>query len=410
MQTLTWMGPVMRSGSLVLFLILVGQNILRSEDWPQWRGPNRNGISAEQGWKTQWPANGPARLWKAKVGVGYSSCSVSQGRLYTMGNTDDVDHVFCLDAESGQQLWKHSYPCPAKDPNGYHGTRVTPTVDGTRVYSVSRHGHLFCLDAVKGQVIWSKDFKKDFNAKPPRWGYSGSPLIEKNWLLIEIGGKGQSVVAFDKTNGKVIWKNGNDDVAYSSLVAFNHGRERSLAVFCKDNIVGRSMKDGRELWRSYWKTSYGVNAATPIIDGNKVFVSSGYNSGCTLLALTANRATEVWRNKSMRNHVNSCVLWKGYLYGFDENQLKCMDFKTGDVIWNTRRFGKGSLMLADEKLILYSDRGLLAVAAVNPKEYQEISSVQVLGGRATWAMPVLANGRIYCRSLEDLVALDVKGP
>jgi outer membrane protein assembly factor BamB len=216
------------------------------------------------------------------------------------------------------------------------------------------------------------------------------------------------VVAFDKATGKEIWKNGDDEAGYSSLLAFDQGGQRCLAVFCKDFIVGRRLDNGAELWRMPWKTSYGVNAATPIVQGNLLFISSGYNTGCALLELGAGGVKEVWRNKTMRNHVNSCVLWEGHLYGFDDNQLKCLDFKTGEAKWNEGGYGKGALMLADGKLILFGDRGKLGVAEATPAAFRELAKFQVLGGRDTWASPLLANGRIYCRSQQDLVALDVK--
>jgi outer membrane protein assembly factor BamB len=398
-----------RLGLLLVFSLGLGWAASAgAADWPQWRGPNRDGISQETGWRKSWPAEGPKRLWEAKVGVGYSSYAVAGGRLFTMGNNNDVDSVYCLDAETGKLVWEHKYPCIAKDPNGYHGTRATPTVNDGRVYTVSRAGDFFCLDAATGKVIWSKHFQKEYGSKMPRWGFSGSPLIEKDWVLVEVGAPGASVVAFNKASGEEIWKNGDDGAAYSSLVAFDHLDQRCLAVFCADAIVGRRMVNGAELWRHKWKTSYDVNAATPIVQGDKVFVSSGYNKGCTLVQATSVGVKEVWTNKEMRNHVNSCVLWNGHLYGFDDDELKCLDFKTGEVKWSDKGYGKGSLMLADGVLILWGDRGKLGLAEPTPAGFRELASVQVLGGKDTWAAPVLSNGRIYCRSLEDLVALDVR--
>src|SRR5262249_50965336 len=160
------------------------------------------GISQEKGWLTTWPADGPKKLWEGNVGIGYSSFSVSKGRLYTMGNVEETDNVFCYDALSGKLLWKHEYPCSSKDPNGHLGNRSTPTVDGDRVYTLSRQGHFFCLDAASGKVKWSKDFQKDFGSEPPKWGFSGSPLIEHDWVLTEGGGKNNtSVIAFNKMTG-----------------------------------------------------------------------------------------------------------------------------------------------------------------------------------------------------------------
>ena len=394
----------------LLTLLVFRASPVQANDWPQWRGPHRNGVSEETGWLSAWPPNGPKQLWQGKVGVGYSSVSVSNGRLYTMGNVAEVDHVYCLDANTGATLWQHSYPCSSKDPNGYPGTRCTPTVDGDRVYTVSREGHFFCLNAADGKVIWVKNFSKDFGGSAPTWGFAGSPLVEVNLVLVEVGGPGASVVALNKMTGALVWKNGSEGAGYSSLIAYTEGGQRSLAIFSRETIVGRSMRGGTELWRHPWKTSYGVNAATLIVDGDKLFVSSGYNFGCALLQVSARPPRVLWQNKNMRNHVNSCVLWQNHLYGFDEGELKCLDFNTGAVKWAQKGYGKGALMVADGKLILYSDNGKLGVAEASPAGFKEISNSQVLGGKSTWAAPVLANGRIYCRSLENLVCLDVKAP
>ena len=394
---------------VLLAVVLFCARLAKADDWPQWRGPERNGISKETGWLSQWPAEGLKKMWEVNVGVGYSTMSVSQGRVYTMGNVEDTDRVSCFDAESGKPLWKHEYPCLAKDPNGYHGTRCTPTVDGNRVYTLSRHGNFFCLDAESGKVIWSKDFKKDFDGATPKWGFSGSPLIEKGWVLTEVSGNGASVVAFDKLTGAVVWKNGDDRAGYSSLIAFDHGGEHCFAQFSTDHIIGRRMKDGSELWRLLWKTDYGVNAATPIIANDEMFLSSGYGYGCALLKVSPKQATEVWRNKNMRNHVNSCVLVNGYLYGYDDSELKCLDWKTGAVKWATKDYGKGALMAADGKLILWGQNGKLGLAEISPEAFKQITSFQALGGKNTWASPVLANGRIYVRNLEAMAAFDVKG-
>ena len=380
-----------------------------ADDWPQWRGPNRDGISKEKDWKVQWPTEGPKQLWKANVGIGYSSMSVADGRLFTMGNVNEVDHVYCLDANTGKVIWEHSYPCSSKDPNGYPGPRCTPTVDGKFVYTVSRDGQLFCLNVSDGKVVWKKDYKTDYGAKVPQWGFATSPLVEKKMLIIETGAPGAAEVALDKATGKPIWQIGDDKMGYSSPIAFTYNKEREIAIFTGNGIVARSAKDGHELWRHDWKTSYDVNAATPIIKDDKVFISSGYNTGCALIQFSAMPPRVLWQNKAMRNHVNSCVLHEGFLYGFDEKDLKCIDFNTGDVKWSEGSFGKGSVILANGKLILYSDNGRLATAEATSAGYKEISNAQVLGGKSTWALPVLANSKIYCRSLENLVALDVAG-
>jgi outer membrane protein assembly factor BamB len=396
-----------------------------ADDWPQWRGPNRDGLSKETGWLAPWPAEGPKKLWESSVGIGYSSFAVAKGRLYTMGNVAESDNVFCFDAETGKLKWKHEYPCASRDPNGYHGTRCTPTVDGDYVYTLSRHGHFFCLEAATGAVKWAKDFRKDFGGEPPTWGFAGSPLIEKNWVLTEAGSRNNaSVVAFQKETGEVIWKAGSDGAGYGSLIALTIGGERSFLQFSKDHLICRRMKNGTEMWRLPWPTSYGVNATTPIIEDDSVFISTGYGFGCARLKVSPTGVTGIWpdkplegvpankmkdwANKNMRNHVNSCVLVNGYVYGFDENDLKCLDWKTGEVKWNTPSYGKGSLISADGKLILYGQTGKLGVAEASAEAFKEISSFKALSGKDTWANPVLANGRLYVRSLDKMLALDVK--
>lgn len=384
-------------------------------DWTQWRGPNRDGISTETGWEVSWPNSGLRQVWKAEVGRGYGTVSVSKGRLYIMGNTSDKDTVYCLDAATGREIWQFSYDCPAKDPNGYHGTRSTPTVDGDLVFTTSRTGHAFCLNAADGKVKWSKEFGKDFGGKTPTWGFSMSPLVEGGLLILEPGGPDASVVALKKETGEEVWRSGSGPAAYSSPVAYTIRGERSVAVFGAHGATGYRVSDGKEVWSFPWKTSYNVNAATPIVDGTNVFISSGYGTGCALYDIGSSPPRELWRNKNMRNHVNSCVLWKGYLYGFDEGTLKCLDFTSGEIKWSETKYGKGSLMVADGKLLLYGERGQLGLAETTPEGYKELAFIQALqvrpsypGGAAkqTWAAPVLVNGRIYCRSHDDLVCLD----
>ena len=378
-------------------------------DWPQWRGPQRNGISLEKDFIAQWPKEGPRRLWAAKVGIGFSSVSVSKGKLFTMGNTSDVDHVMCLDTKSGKLLWDYKYPCSAADPNGYPGPRCTPTVDGNFVFTLSRNGHLLCLSAANGALLWTKNLLNDFGGFIPIWGFAGSPLVEGNLLILETGAANRSVVALEKQTGRVVWANGNFRAGYASPIAFDLARERAVAVFSAGGLTGRAVSNGRVLWHYNWPTSYDVNAATPIVLDDKIFISSGYGTGCALLQVSASAAKLVWQNKAMRNHMNSCVLWQGHLYGFDENQLRCLDIITGVVKWSTPAYGKGSLMLADGRLLLYGERGRLGLADASPAGFRESAAGQILGGSSTWAPPVLSNGHIYCRSAADLVCLDVSG-
>jgi outer membrane protein assembly factor BamB len=382
-----------------------------SADWPRWRGPDGNGISKETGWTTKWPAEGPKRWWTAKVGIGFASFSVSNGRVYTTGNTDNTDTIFCFDAMTGKELWKHSYP-EKLDAKYYEGgTSATPTVDGDRVYSLSKAGLLHCLDAAKGTVIWSKNVAKELKAKLPTWGFAGSVFIEGNMALINVGTAG---AALDKKTGKVIWSSGPEEAGYSTPVTFDLRGERCVAVAGKQHIYAVRLKDGQELWRHPWKTQYDVNAADPIVSGTTMVIGSGYGHGCAALDISSTPPKVIWENKNLRTQLSPAVLLGGYLYGADDDAYKpeatfrCVDLKTGEVKWSEKT-GFVTLMAADGKLIALTARGELLVVEATPEAFKPIARAQVLGGKC-WTTPVLANGRIYCRNAAgDLVCLEVSG-
>ena len=377
-----------------------------AEDWPRYRGPDANGISKETGWLAKWPAEGPKPLWKAQVGIGFASFSVSQGHVFTLGNANDTDTVYCFDAGTGAVIWKHAFASKL-DPKYYEGgPSATPTVDGDRVYIFSKRGLLQCLDATKGAVVWSKDLSTELKAKMPTWGFSSSVLIEGDLALLNVGSAG---AAFEKKTGKVVWSSGTDESGYSTPVPFGPAGDRAVALAVKQHLIALRVKDGKELWRYPWKTQYDINAADAILSGSKVFVSSGYNHGGAVVEVSGAAPRLVWENKNMRNQFSSSVLWQGHIYGIDENQLRCLVFETGEVKWTEKSVGKCGLMLADGKLIVLGEKGELVIAEANPEAFKPVSRAQVLGGKC-WTAPVLANGRIYCRNAAgDVVCLDVSG-
>lgn len=382
----------------------------RADDWPHWRGPARNGISAETGWLDRWPEGGPTVLWKAEIGTGFSSFAVAGGRCYTTGHADEKDTVFCFDAETGRLLWKHSYPAELGDNFFEGGTTATPTVEGGRVYTLSRWGDALCFEAATGKVVWSRNVQKETGARIPDWGYSGSPVPFENLLLLTVGEAG---LALDKATGAVAWKSGEKDAGYSTPLPIKHaGRDLALV---SSGLFYHAVdpRTGKEAWRFLWKTAYGVNSADPVVDADRVFISSGYEKGAALLRLGAGDPEVVWESKAMRNQMNPCVLLEGYLYGCDGNAgkgptLKCIEFATGAEMWTREAFGNGTVAAAGGKLIALAESGELMIAPASPREFKPTARAKVVGGKC-WTVPVLANGRIYIRNAEgDVVCLDVR--
>ncbi|MEA3211885.1 MAG: outer membrane protein assembly factor BamB [Chthoniobacter sp.] len=386
-------------------------NFTAHADWLSYRGPSQTGVSLEKGLKLQFPADGPKVLWKANVGTGTSSVTVSGDRAYTMGNSGGKDRAVCFDVKTGRELWKNEYPLEVDKRMFEGGTAATPTIDGTRVYTVSHQGDLFCLDAATGQKVWYKHYQKDLGGRRPQWGFAGSPTIEENLLILDVGARGGSTVALNKANGNVVWKSGDDEAGYASPVAATIGGKRTVVMFKASDLVGLDVKDGSELWRTKWKTNYDVNAATPLVVGERIFISSGYGAGCALIEISGGRAVEKWRNRNLKAHINSPVFSKGLVYGIDDQAnanapLVCLDFATGQTKWSQRGIG-GALIAADGKLIILSELGELIIADESPNGFRATARAQVLPKRC-WVQPTLANGRLFCRNNDgQLVCLDL---
>ncbi|MHC4623470.1 MAG: PQQ-binding-like beta-propeller repeat protein [Planctomycetota bacterium] len=380
-------------------------SIARAADWPNWRGPNYNGISDETGWAATWPKDKPAVLWRKSIGAGFSSISVSSRRVYTMGNIDDQDILYCLQPDTGKEIWKKSYECPLLDKSHEGGPAATPAVDGQAVYTFSKKGDVYRFDAASGNVIWHRNVTDELGAKQPSWYFAGSPLVLENMVILNAGTQG---IALDKADGKLIWQNGQEPPGYATPVAYTSNGEESVLIFGAKALACLAATTGKPLWQYKWKTPWDENIADPIVSGDTVFISSGIGTGCALLKIQGNKVNEIWRNKNMKNHLNCSILWQGYLYGFDEDQVKCLDFKNGRVMWSQPGLGKGSLMAADGKLIILSEKGRLVIAEASPTGYRELAGGQILTGKC-WTVPVLANGRIHARNAKgDLVCVDVR--
>ncbi len=395
-----------------LALLLVLSLSLAAEDWPQWRGPARDGRSAETGLAAEWPAGGPALLWQAEIlGEGYASFAVVGGRLYTQGQKDGRQFVIALDAATGKLIWQTANGDTYADGRG-GGPRGAPTLDNGRLYALGSSGNLICLDAASGKQVWEVNLLRKYGARNIRWGLSESPLIDGEKIIVSPGGRGAAVVALNKSDGSLIWKSESDEAGYSSAVVAEAGGVRMYVLLTGDAAIGLRADSGELLWR-YSKVANGTaNIATPIVKGNHVFVSSDYGTGCALLKLSRDgagvRADEVYFSRDMRNHYSSSVLVGEYLYGFSSRIFTAMNFMTGEVGWKDRSVGKGQVIFADGKLFLQGEDGIVGLVTPDPGEYKEISRFEVGRGKyPTWTLPVIADGRLYIRDQDLLRCYDV---
>jgi outer membrane protein assembly factor BamB len=392
-----------------LTLIFLAGATLHAADWPQWRGPNRDGISAETGLLASWPPGGPRVVWTAAaLGEGYSSIAVTGGRIYTQGQRASRQYVMALDGKTGAKVWETAIGGSFDESRG-NGPRGTPTIDGSRLYAMAADGALACIDAASGKIAWTQNVLRAFGGPLPPWGISESPLVDGDRLVVTPGGRGASLVALNKINGAVIWKSGSDPAAYSSAVLAEAGGVRQVIALTADAVVGVRADTGQPLWR-YTKVANGTaNIATPIVRDGFVFVSTEYESGGALLKLGGTGVTEVYFTRNMRNHYSSSVLVDDVLYGFNSSMLTAMRFRTGDVLWRHRSVGKGSVAYADKRLYVLSEDGVLALVEPRTDQYQEISRFELKTGRyPSWSPPVIADGRLYIRDQDRLIAFDIR--
>jgi hypothetical protein len=394
-------NPMKLGRALLLLAVMVapGPRYLIAGDWPQWRGPEANGISREslQG------VTALEEAWRAELGLGFSGFVVADGRVFTMGHDGkETDTVWCLDAETGKTVWKHSYPHPLDALYFPGGSTGTPTVDGDVVYSLARRGQLFCLEAASGKVRWKKNLHEDFGYDMPAWGFTGSPKVHGALLLLNAGDAG---LALRKEDGSEVWKSKNGEASYSTpYLAQRDGTD--VAIFSnKRGYVCVESKNGKEWWRVKWLTRYGVNAADPVAAGDKLFISSGYDKGATLLEWNGQAEPKtLWKSREMKNQMNACVLIDGYLYGVSGNEgqdgtgLKCLELESGEGKWLDTAVGQGAIMATEGgDLLVLSEGGELMVGAASPEGFKPRLKKKVLDEKC-WTAPVLANGRIYCRN------------
>lgn len=374
---------------------------IAAKSWPNWMGPNRDGVSQEAGWSSVWPDDDLPVAWSAEIGIGFSSVSIDRDRLFTMGHIEGEEFVWCLNASTGREIWKHRYPSELMDNLHEGGPGSTPTIDGDRVYTLGKEGQLYCLDFDTGKVIWEKQLQKDLEVPLPEWGFASSAMIAGNQLLLE-GGR---VVSYDKRSGNKIWQTPTHAAGYGSAAIFTHENQVKYAATldCESFRVLR-LDDGSEVASAPWPSPYGTNSTTPIVAGRYIFISTAYNVGSALYEFDGERLKHLYSKREMRNHFNNSILHDGYLYGFDGNsnlgrvvQLTCMKLDTGEVAWKQRGMGCGSLMIADGKLLILGERGELILAKATHTGYEELARSEFLSGRC-WTVPALLNKRVYGRN------------
>jgi len=389
-------------------------------DWPQWRGPNRDGLCPETGLLKEWPPGGPPLLWKAAgLGSGFSGVALAGSRLYTLGERPEGNHVLALNRADGKLLWSTRLgKAGAPGWGGFAGPRATPTVDGNLVFALGQYGEVLCVNAADGKQLWSRHLVNDFGGSLPEWGFSESPLVDGEQVLFTPGGARGTLVALNKKTGAVIWqsKEWTDDAHYSSIILAEIGGVRQYVQLTDKSVAGVAPKDGKVLWRAIRKGATAV-IPTPIHADDRVYVTSGYNIGCNLFKVVREgefTATQVYANKVMVNHHGGVVKVGANLYGYSEGKgWTCQNFATGEARWQEKnKLGKGSILYADGCLYCReeAEKGAVALLEATPAGYVEKSRFTPpdRSGKKSWPHPVIADGRLYLRDQDVLLCYNVK--
>lgn len=412
------------SGFTCLNILLLAVAI-RAEDFPQWRGRNRDGISQEKGLLKEWPKDGPKLMWQVKdLGSGYSTPSVVGDRLYFISNEGmDKESVQAFAVKDGKPMWSAllGKVGPNQGPQ-YPAARSTPTFDGDSIYALGSDGDLASLDAGSGKTRWKKNLRADFGGKPGNWAYAESPLADGDALICTPGGADATIVALNKKSGEVIWKCAvpdGDQAAYASAIIMKVGGIKQYVQFLQKGLVGVEAKTGKFLWR-YEQTAKGspANIPTPVADGDYVYSSTGRGGG-GLIKLKAKDGgidvEQVYFSPKLPTQIGGAVKVGQHLYGTTARTLVCVEFITGIVKWEAPSIGAGSICYADGNLYIHGENGDVALVEANPDAFKERGRFTPRespdrGSSKAWAYPVVANGRLYIRDLASLWCYDIKTP
>jgi outer membrane protein assembly factor BamB len=410
-----WIGIVFLAAAQLAF----------AGDWPQWRGPNRDGMSQETGLLKQWPADGPKLIWQIKdIGSGFSTPAIVGDRIYLLSNNGTNDEAcLCLKLSDGDHVWSTHLGRvgnPQQQPS-YPAARSTPTVDGDSVYALGSDGDLACLEAATGKVRWKKSLRKDFGGQPGQWAYAESPLVDGDAVLCTPGGPSATVVALNKKSGEPIWKSSIPEAgqaAYASITIANIDGVKQYVQFLQNGVYGINAKDGKALWH-YDRTAKGsmANIPTPVVHDSLVYSGAGQSGGgLAKVADSAGKfsAENVYFSNKLPTAIGGAVLVGDYLYGTNASLLMCLDFKTGNEKWHNRSIAAASVLYADGNLYLHGENGDVAFVQATPDGYHEKGRFTPPGqpdrGQAkAWAYPVVANGKLFIRDANVMWCYDIKG-
>lgn len=402
-------------GSLLLLCGSAG-----AHDWPQLLGPERDGIYRGDRLAEDWPKSGPPVLWKKPVGAGFSGPAVAEGRLIVFHRLEDEEVIECLGTEDGQRQWEFRYPTSYRDMFNFdNGPRAVPTIAGGGVYTLGAEGRLTCVNLETGREAWHVDTRKRFGAPTGYFGMVGSPLVEGNAVMVNVGGSdGAGIVAFDRRSGDVLWKATDEEASYSSPKAATIGGQRYALFFARGGLVALDPVNGKVLFDFAWKARMkeSVNAATPVVQGNRIFISASYGTGAAVLEVGDRKlGGVVWKGDDiLSNHYATSVCRDGYLYGLEGRHdfapgtsLRCIEFATGEVKWTRGGLRPANVMRAGGQLLVLAENGQLIRAAAEPGAYRETGRAQILGASVR-AFPALAGGVLYARDGRQLIAVDLR--
>ncbi len=404
---------------LLVLLALGGLTHAMAYEWPQWLGPNRDGLTEETGLLQAWPEGGPKRVWLFEdCGVGYAGPAIVDGKLYIMGSREGVERLLCLDASSGAEIWQVDLSDEYENDWG-NGPRGTPTIDGDKLYVLSARGVLACLNLADGSDVWRVNLVEGFGGKIPIWGYSESPLIDGDRIVVTPGKDQGAIVALDKATGELIWQTEEltPEAHYSSVVSAEINGQEQYVQLLVDQLVGVEPATGEVLWQVEWPGRVAV-IPTPVVRGNQVYVTTGYGVGCMLVEISPdNEATIVYQNKTMKNHHGGVILLGEHLYGYSDGPgWVCQAFATGKPAWRERAaLDKGAISYADGRFYCQGeDSGDVVLIEASPEGWAEHgrftldpqTKIRKDKGKI-WTHPVIVNGRMYLRDQDLLFSFDI---